>query len=308
MLMVTFIDTMDQYGQTTQNKTTLNKITINSSCELVWSDLGNVTTFNMITYSGNSCVPNGDIINIGFAFEWSKNFHMINTHYQTYVYFKGHIFDDIIFVGFKAAYFRDGRVKNKNFVLVYNKTISKCIGSSSFNYVMLNLDDLDLRSPSFMVDVFNHRSDRLICICYQQVYKSDANVYVYRIKDQTCEAISQITLKNVSVDTIDYIGRGHVSVAFMGKHLVCVNKNKNLMTITWINSADWSYICFVETNLIFSSKRGKCVEETITLPIRDSKIVRIKLIGIHDYLSAMIVFNRPNFSAQGECLANIYYF
>lgn len=93
-----------------------------------------------------------------------------------------------------------------------------------------------------------------------------------------------ITSKNGYTDDISYHFEANTSLAFIETYLVYVKNNKCSISITLINSETW------------------VVEGTMNFPQNSTQdIVDIKLIGLHKYLSAMVIVNRKmDFANSGD--------
>lgn len=117
-------------------------------------------------------------------------------------------------------------------------------------------------------------------------YHNDINIYVYDIDNLV--QTTRITIKNEFPD--ESSSSCALSLGRIGKHFVCAKYDycTCLVTFIWINLENW------------------IVEETTTFEIVD--IVGIRLIGIHDYLSAMVVTDRKIGDMWRNRSAAVYYF
>ena len=209
--------------------------------------------------------------------------------------FKNHVNGDIIFlVSIKVCVGHNNQVipmnSKKYFILIYNKT---CVGDPPFQWVMLNQYFLTKSFVSKAFWVATSDNKKMLCI-----YGEDPNygtghggeIHVYDIINN-CQ-LARIIVK---LEPNEYCELSYVSFALIGKSLVCVkksstqyqNQNFNFVKFIWINSDDWS------------------IKETIICPVQPN-IIDVKLVRLHDYLSAIIfLIKRANLR---DLTSLIYYF
>lgn len=285
-------------------------------------NVGHSTRFNMVTSLGN-LIRRVDSITIRFELdEQDSDF----TPYSTRMCFKTHCGDDIVYVGSKVWTNNIGKGStyvHKTFALGYNSTFSfrkpvRTGGSiepdvtfrgSCFKYVILDPDISVVSSDYIVANVFRFcNSKTVLCITNEKnsselsltgdrTWCCKKNIYVYDINTRGLLAkIAINTFPTVRPEIIFKVTFCTVSLALIGKRLVRVEHDKslNLINFTWINSDDWR------------------IEESINFIITNPDIVDIKLIGLNDFLSSLVIIKRnivrliDKYSFNNS--AEIYYF
>ena len=215
--------------------------------------------------------------------------------YYTYLDLKERVNDNIIFMGSKYKRFegRDAEYINC-FALIYN-----AIPPGKFSYVILPFYVPCIFSESPMSNIFTHNTDVLICFCDVGMAKTvgnktplggNMNIYVYNLNNRNLVAKVDVKYKFSK----QYAVVVPVSLSCVGRHLVYAQylKNVELIKLIWINLDSWK------------------ADEISNYRVTDPNLVSIKLIGIHDSLSALVLIKR--FPQKGTIKSNIsakaYYF
>ena len=248
--------------------------------------------FNMIVYAKNhKTIVRTDSFTMGLGNQDGATSSANDEKLCTSLHFKAHVNDNIIFIGVNQL-----RNSRSVFSLIYNANS----GDNCFSYIPLDSNISDICSTSLVANVSILNNKRILCVSNQEshwdahnyyVNNPEINIYVYDINNRTL--IKKITIITI-IEKKSWIHNRlyTTSLSFMDGYLVH-NKNdniKNLITQTWINSNNW------------------CVEETIVVTNPD--IFNIKLIEIHDYLSAIVVINHKKYPSGlcENCSADVYYF
>ena len=273
----------------------------NSTLNLTFRDVGLATHFNMITSGANNIVVKNDSIIINF--ELAVNGKVGREIYSTLLCFKECINDDVVFVGSKKRYIyneytdHNNYVPRETFALIYDRNSN----GNGFSYIILDPKISGIFSISLIGSVFIHKNQKILCIrdqtCVEDAgpatYIHNVNIYIYNVNSRAL--MSRITINECYNEHVPLLR--DVSLAFIANRLVYVKNDKYLITITWINVEHWQ------------------VEETVNIPLQkdDNNAISIKLIGVHDNSSIMILINRnrtplPRGVEYVYYLENVYYF
>ena len=207
-------------------------------------------------------------------------------YYYTDIRFYEQVGDDLIFVGVK-----DTRIDSSYFMLIYNPTVS-----SKNSLVCVNLAENVIRNSHKIVSPYLFsNTKKILCYC-------DIRDLPKRNTNHGCDCDVNINFYDVIANTRiatllikeRFISRSYnISIGSIGKYIVyikydeIIDKNAVAVKLIWINSDTWT----IEdtTNVtIFSKLQVTLVGQNEFL--KDAKfITKIKLIGIHNYLSSLIV-------------------
>lgn len=275
--------------------------------KLTFTNLGSATDFCMVVYSGTNILRD-DCILVDFNTNSDGQNHP-NAIYYTHLFFRDHdVDDDIIFIGIKLRMVGDVIDRYENFALIYNNNPqNRCC----FKYIIID-PSLSIYSNHIVICTLIRNKKKLLCISHQDkrngdehgehdyLKEVDINLNIYDIVSGA--QIARITINESVPNSIS--SNRVLLLANIGKYFVCAKDgdHDNTVTFIWINSDTW------------------VIENTVTLSINFNDVVGLRLIGIHDYLSAMVVSSRvsseivssgnPNESVEirEKYSAAVYYF
>lgn len=255
----------------------------NWAYHLKYVDVGRSTIFNMTIYL-NEAVVKQDTVTINF--ELGPKDPVLGLENLTRVCFKECINDEFVFIGSKTQYSNSSFLSRETFALFYNR-------NSCFSYIMLDPHIAGIFSTGLIGCVFILNDQKMLCI-RDQNYKYglcmfEANIYIYHIHSRVL--ISKITIIDEKGDENTHEW-WNTSLAFIGDRLVYVKNNRDLITITWINSEYWR------------------LDDSVNIPQQKENKINIKLIGLHNSLSAMVVINCKTMPDNSHIYhsENVYYF
>lgn len=260
---------------------------------LIWTDIGPITKISIEIHSSNNKaeVVQGDTVTIKFD-GFTKLITEVD-YYRTYLCFDDQCqqwSDDLVFIGSKN--FRNTKESNmfrEYFALVYNRF------SLHFSYVIMEQLNISTISGVLAINVFTHNQRKILCICSRNPHCKPVigggsqhlpgvDVYTYNMNN------GKMIKRMPMFDGDPYITHLAASFSLIENHLVLTinDTNKDIMSHTWINFDNWN------------------IEETIIYPQKKStNISDIKLIGIHNNLSAIVVTKQKPDSGYDS---DIYYF
>ena len=215
--------------------------------------------------------------------------------YCTYLSLKERVNNNIIFMGSKFKRFAGRDVEQIGSVaLIYN-----AIPPGKFSYVILPFYVPCIFSMGPICNIFTYNTDVLISFCdigraktegSDIVRVNNMNIYVYNLNNRNL--VAKIDVKYKFSEQCMHIVP--VSLSCVGRHLVYAQylKNVDSIKLIWINLDSWK------------------ADEISNYRVTDPNLVGIKLIGIHDSLSALVLIKR--FPQKGTIKSNIsakaYYF
>lgn len=293
------------YGHSTYDDGIKNEIRLNyknMTHVLTFIVIDNSIHFNMTVYSDKNIIKNDNYHTEPFDLYEQNDLSLeVGQLPDIHVCFKCYNEDDIVFIGSNTF---DTSYKRKTFALIYNNNSNSNSNNGyngdnrqdgdCFNYVTLDPTILNVYFRLLTCNVFIHRNKKILCVseCEYKYEPSKTVIYFYDIVKHNL--ITKMIINNVLGYCYD------VSLEFIASRLVYVKydmKFSNVITLIWINVDNMS------------------IEETTDFVVKDRGIVGIKLIGIHNYLSAMIIINKKketnwdwNWNIYASCSVNIYYF